>query len=142
LDATTFRHDLNFGQTKDPATKAYRKALLDALPMAMSGGVQPSDIADASLFSTQSITAITDKIRAQLTASTPTFTLGTNGERTVFPFAFDHVDPVETRGPDRADVLDLVPADAGSRGRRRHDRVRLVRLAGLRDVGRGHPAVR
>ena len=87
LDATTFRHDLNFGQTKDPATKAYRKALLDALPMAMSGGVQPSDIADASLFTTQSITAITDKIRAQLTASTPTFTLGTNGERTVFPFA-------------------------------------------------------
>src|SRR5438876_12021147 len=27
----TFRHDLNYGQTKDPATKAYRKALLDAL---------------------------------------------------------------------------------------------------------------
>jgi hypothetical protein len=87
LDATTFRHDLNFGQTKDPATKAYRKALLDALPMAMAGGAQPSDIADASLFTTQSITAITDKIRGQLSASAPTFTLGTNGERTVFPFA-------------------------------------------------------
>ena len=87
LDATTFRHDLNFGQTKDPATKAYRKALLGALPMAMAGGAEPSDIADASLFTTQSITAITDKIRAQLTASTPTFDLGTNGERTVFPFA-------------------------------------------------------
>jgi Big-like domain-containing protein len=87
LDATTFRHDLNFGQTKDPATKAYRKALLDALPMAMAGGVNPSDIADASLFTTQSITAITDKIRAQLTASTPTFTLGTSGARTVFPLA-------------------------------------------------------
>jgi Bacterial Ig-like domain len=87
LEATTFRHDLNFGQTKDPATKAYRKALLDALAMAMAGGAEPSDIADASLFTTQSITAITDKIRAQLTASAPTFTLGTNGERTVFPFA-------------------------------------------------------
>jgi Big-like domain-containing protein len=87
LDGTTFRHDLNFGQTKDPAEKAYRKALLDALPMAMAGGAQPSDIADASLFTTQSITAVTDKIRSQLTASTPTFLLGSAGERTVFPVA-------------------------------------------------------
>jgi hypothetical protein len=38
---STFRQDLNFGQTKDPATKAYRKALLDALPMALAGGVDP-----------------------------------------------------------------------------------------------------
>ena len=87
LDGTTFRRDLNYGQTKDPATKAYRKALLDALPMAMAGGAEPGDIADASLFTTQSITAISRKIRAQLHASTPTFTLGTAGERTVFPFA-------------------------------------------------------
>src|SRR5881397_3397938 len=28
LATTTFRHDLNFGQTKDPAKKAYRKALI------------------------------------------------------------------------------------------------------------------
>jgi hypothetical protein len=41
LEATTFQHDLNFGQTKDPAAKAYRKALIDALPMAMAGGVTP-----------------------------------------------------------------------------------------------------
>src|SRR5205809_738848 len=87
LDATTFRRDLDFGQTKDPTLKAYRKALLDALPSAMAGGATPSQIADASLFTTQSITAITDKIRAQLTASTPSFDLGTNGQRTVFPFA-------------------------------------------------------
>jgi hypothetical protein len=87
IDATTFRHDLNFGQTKDPAEKAYRKALLDALPMAMAGGAQPSDIADASLFTTQSITAITDKIRGQLTASTPSFLLGSAGARTVFPLS-------------------------------------------------------
>jgi Big-like domain-containing protein len=85
LDGTTFRHDLNFGQTKDPAEKAYRKALLDALPMAMAGGAQPSDIADASLFTTQSTTAITDKIRGQLTASTASFLLGPAGARTVFP---------------------------------------------------------
>jgi hypothetical protein len=87
LDGTRFRRDLNYGQTKDPATKAYRKALLDALPMAMAGGADPSEIADASLFTTQSITAISRKIRAQLQASTATFTLGSAGERTVFPFA-------------------------------------------------------
>ena len=87
LDGTRFRHDLNFGQTKDPALKAYRKALLDALPMAMAGGAEPSDIASASLFTTQSVTAITDKIRSQLTASTPNFVLGLAGERTVFPLA-------------------------------------------------------
>jgi hypothetical protein len=86
--AATFRHDLNYGQTKDPATKAYRKALLDALPMAMAGGADPDDIADASLFTTQSITAISRKIRAQIQASTPapaTLNLGPGGMRTVFP---------------------------------------------------------
>src|SRR6266849_9311964 len=85
LDATTFRRDLDFGQTKDPTLKAYRKALLDALPMAMAGGATPSEIADASIFTTQSIDAISRKIRAQLQGSPVTFALGTNGERTVFP---------------------------------------------------------
>jgi hypothetical protein len=83
----TFRHDLNYGQTKDPATKAYRKAVLDALPMAMAGGADPDDIVDASLFTTQSITAISRKIRGQLTASTASFNLGPGGTRTVFPAA-------------------------------------------------------
>src|SRR4029077_13207983 len=86
----TFRHDLNFGQTKDPATKAYRKALLDALPMALAGGADPDDIADASLFTTQSITAISQKIRTQIQAARPspvTFALGPGGTRTVFPAA-------------------------------------------------------
>lgn len=81
----TFRHDLSFGQTKDAAAKAYRKALLDALPMAMAGGVSPDDVADASLFTTQSITPISQTIRAQLHGGTVDFDLGTNGERTVFP---------------------------------------------------------
>jgi Bacterial Ig-like domain len=82
VDATTFRHDLNFGQTKDPALKAYRKSLLDMLPLA-----GPSDVAAAGVFTTQSITAISDKIRSQLQGSPVNFTLGTNGERTVFPLA-------------------------------------------------------
>ena len=87
LDTTSFRHDLNFGETKDPATKAYRKALLDALPMAMVGGANPSEIAAASLFTTQSIDAISRKIRSQLQASPVNFNLGGGGARTVFPLS-------------------------------------------------------
>ena len=90
LDTTTFRHDLNFGQTNDPATKAYRKSLLDGLSMARAVGVRSGDIAAASLFTTQTITAISKKIRAQIQASMPgpvSFTLGNAGERTVFPLS-------------------------------------------------------
>jgi hypothetical protein len=84
----TFRHDLNYGQTKNRATKAYRKALLDALPMALAGGAGPNDIAGASLFTTQSIAAVSRKIRAQLQASTPppaTFLLGRAARGRSFP---------------------------------------------------------
>src|SRR5215210_2236958 len=37
------------------ASDTYKKALHDALPMAMAGGVEPGNIAAASLFTTQSI---------------------------------------------------------------------------------------
>ena len=87
LEETDFRHDLNFGQTKDRHTKAYRKALLDALPMARAGGARPSDIAAASLFTTQSIDAISRQIRSQLTVGPASFNLGVAGERTVFPLS-------------------------------------------------------
>lgn len=86
VDAT-FRHDLNFGQTKDPATKAYRKALIDALNSAFAAGVDPDNVADASLFTTQSITALSEKVRDQIRsapAPTPNFDLGPGGARTVF----------------------------------------------------------
>ncbi len=87
LAETTFQHDLNFGQTKDAALKAYRKSLLDALPMALAGGVEEDQIAAASLFTTQSINAISTKIRSQLPGGTANFVLGTGGERTVFPLS-------------------------------------------------------
>jgi Bacterial Ig-like domain len=87
LAETTFQHDLNFGQTKDAALKAYRKSLLDALPLAMAGGVEEDQIAAASLFTTQSINAISTKIRSQLPGGTANFVLGTGGERTVFPLS-------------------------------------------------------
>jgi hypothetical protein len=87
LGRTTFMHDLNVGQANELAARAYRKALIDALPMAMAGGVGEEGIAAVSLFTTQSINAISKKIRAQLTGGTVNFNLGTKGERTVFPLA-------------------------------------------------------
>jgi hypothetical protein len=81
----TFRHDLNFGQTKDPHLKAYGKALLDAIA---ASGVNPNAIVTASVFSTQSATAVLEKIRDRIKAMTPapaTFLLGSGGERTMFP---------------------------------------------------------
>src|SRR5205809_2598915 len=87
LEATDFRHDLNFGQTKDLDTKSYRQQLLEALPMAMAGGATPNEIAAASLFTTQSIDAISRQIRSQLRGGTASFTLGAAGERTVFPLS-------------------------------------------------------
>lgn len=82
-----FRHDLNFGQTKDPALKAYRKALLDALKAAKKAGVRRDDVVATSVFTTQSATAILEKIRDQIKTDTPApadFLLGPGGTRTVF----------------------------------------------------------
>jgi len=47
--------------------------------------VTPAEIAGASVFTTQSIDAISRKIRAQLPGGAMSFNLGTGGERTVFP---------------------------------------------------------
>lgn len=82
-----FRKDLNFGQTGDLGAKLYRAALLGALHWS---GLPPSRIAGASLFTTQSITSLLEKVRRQIDASNPapaTFAIGTGGERAVFPFA-------------------------------------------------------
>jgi hypothetical protein len=93
LDEMNFGHDEDFGHgddsghMNDRAAREYRRALREALPMAMAGGVEKEDIAAASLFTTQSINAISTKIRAQLHATPVNFTLGTSGERTVFPLS-------------------------------------------------------
>lgn len=81
-----FRHDLNYGQTKDNALKAYRKALLGALAAAHGSG-SPHQIVAASVFITQSTTAVLEKIRDQIKVDTPEpadFLLGSGGTRTVF----------------------------------------------------------
>lgn len=82
----SFRRDLNFGQTKDAALKSYRKSLLEALE---ASGVAPDSVVVASVFTTQSNTAVLEKIRNQIKATTPaaaTFMLGNGGTvETVFP---------------------------------------------------------
>src|SRR3954447_6028106 len=67
LERTTFLHDLNFGQTKDPAAKAYRKDLKQALDA--TGSFETA--AWASLFTTQTTTDEMQAIRAQLDAAAP-----------------------------------------------------------------------
>jgi hypothetical protein len=82
-----FRHDLSFGHTKDRALKAYRKSLRHALRQASLRGIHPRDIAVASVFTTQSVTAALEKIRDQIKASAPAsadFNLAAHGARTVF----------------------------------------------------------
>ncbi|HWN22312.1 MAG TPA: Ig-like domain-containing protein, partial [Gaiellaceae bacterium] len=89
IDSANFRRELNFGQAKSAADKRYRKDLLDALRL-LPAGVQPSDVAAASLFTTQSVTALLEQVRQQIDASTPApadFVLGADGSRTVFPLS-------------------------------------------------------
>jgi hypothetical protein len=82
-----FRKQLDFGQTKDRALKAYRKELLDALStIQWATGTKPSVVASESVFTTQSATALMEKIRRQLdaAASAARFDLGPGATRTVF----------------------------------------------------------
>ena len=136
LDAT-FRHDLNFGQTKDPATKAYRKALLDALPMAMAGGVEARDIAGRASSrrraSTRSPRRSAPSCRAGRRTSRSARTASGRCSRSPRSRrSLLRQTGTARRSRRRAFFLPLL------RGRR-HDRVRLVRLAGLRDGRRGDP---
>ena len=90
IRSAQFRKFLNFGQTNNQAAKTYRTDLLAALDELEAAGVPPGRVAAASLFTTQSVTAVLEKIRDQLAAVTPNpvdFVLGSSGERTVFPLA-------------------------------------------------------
>src|SRR5262245_36046231 len=84
---TRYWHDLNFGQTHDPALKEYRNELFDAMAAARQVGVPESKVVVASVFTTMSATAVLEKIRDQIHAATPVpadFLLGPGGTRTVF----------------------------------------------------------
>jgi hypothetical protein len=80
-----FEHDL--GQSHDPVLRFYGAELDDALEAARRIGVRERDIVVASVFRTESATAVLEKIRDQIHAATPAaadFNLGPDGARTVF----------------------------------------------------------
>src|SRR5437870_1377884 len=65
----------------------YKDELMEALHAATDVGVPEQNIVTASVFTTQSATAVLEKIRDQVHAATPApadFNLGSGGERTVF----------------------------------------------------------
>jgi dienelactone hydrolase len=80
-----FEHDL--GQSHDPVLRFYGAELDDALEAARRVGVRERDIVVASVFRTESATAVLEKIRNQIKANTPDpvdFLLGPDQSRTVF----------------------------------------------------------
>ena len=69
------------------ALREYRSELNEALRVARRLGIREQDIVTASVFTTQSTTAVLEKIRDQIKAATPApanFLLGSGGTRTVF----------------------------------------------------------
>jgi hypothetical protein len=84
---------LNLDSLTGPAD--YLRILRADIKSAM---LDTSNIAAASVFTTQSITAISHKIRNQLEATPVSLNLGTHGERTVFPLT-----PATTVGLSRQD---------------------------------------
>ena len=88
LDGSAFWREL---LAREPAaTKAYRTQLLFALGASIFAGADPTQVAGASLFTTQSIEAVSRKVRRQIRkgpAPTVNFALGTGGEGTVFPLS-------------------------------------------------------
>ena len=66
----------------------YARALRDALQAAHQLGVPPGQVVTASVFTTQTITTVMERIRDEVKAAIPApadFLLGPAGERTVFP---------------------------------------------------------
>src|SRR5829696_7189276 len=126
-----FRHDLNFGQTKDPQLKSYRKTLITLLNEDLlanfAPALSPGDIVAASFFTTGSVTATLEKIRDQIKAAPApavSFNVGLLGQRTVFPLSsvlgILHRPQVSTVGPLPAGsfaptpALQVVPGSVGT----------------------------
>jgi hypothetical protein len=74
--------------TGNPTLDAYRTSLQNALLRIDEAGIVPLDqVVAASVFTTQSVTALLEKVRDQIKASTPdaaSFSLNPDGTRTVF----------------------------------------------------------
>ena len=76
-----------FRRFRQTVRGSYKRALLDAVHAARRAGVREREIVSASVFTTQSITSVMERIRDQIKVGTPqpaNFLLGPNGERAVF----------------------------------------------------------
>jgi hypothetical protein len=119
--ATAFRR---FRQT---TRGEYKHALLEAIYAANRLGVRERNIVTASVYTTQSITSVMERIRDQIKAGTPApanFALGPMGERAVFKLPdvasiswtqHTRIDPDEFRAmPIDLAVLQVVPGAVGT----------------------------
>jgi hypothetical protein len=78
---------LTLALSHDPVLRSYGLEMVEGLVAAHRAGVREQDIVTASVFRTESATAVLEKIRDQIHAGTPDpadFNLGRGGERTVF----------------------------------------------------------
>src|SRR5262249_1295751 len=116
-----------FRRFRETVSGEYKQALLEAIRAARRIGVRENEIVAASVFTTQSLTAILEKIRDQIKAATPEpadFNLGPGGTRTVFPrskvtgITFNpqtNVDgPLGAPVAARIDLLDIIPGVVGT----------------------------
>ncbi|HYT66732.1 MAG TPA: hypothetical protein VEL51_09955 [Vicinamibacterales bacterium] len=79
-----------FRRFRQTVTGVYKDDILDAVHAARRAGVDEDQIAVASVFTTQSTTAVMEKIRDQIRRETPAraqFTIGPGKSRLVFPFS-------------------------------------------------------
>ena len=143
LDPSAFRESLELGRSHDVGDTLYRLALLGALHWAH---VPLGHIVDASLFTTQSITSLLEKVRHQIDRSSPapaTFAIGPGGRADRLPVLERGRSPLPPA--DRhLDVQRLAAAGGGGRlpRRDRHRRLRQLLVAGLRERIGGDPAGR
>jgi virulence factor lipase-like protein len=80
----------SFRRFRQTVRGEYKQALLEAIHAARSLGIGEREIVTASVFTTQSITSVMERIRDQIKNGTPdpaNFLLGPRGERAVFNLA-------------------------------------------------------
>ena len=143
LNPSAFRQSLDPGRSHDLGEKLYDLELLDALHWAH---VPPGHVVDASLFTTQSITSLLEKVRGQIDRSQP-------GAGELHHRLGRRADRVPLRERDRRALpppgrdVDVQRLGAAGRGRRlprrdRHRRLRQLLVAGLRELVAGDSAGR
>ncbi|HJZ95975.1 MAG TPA: Ig-like domain-containing protein, partial [Candidatus Solibacter sp.] len=85
-----FRRNRHFSediQPKQPHDGQYENSVDEGIQAAVRAGVRDGEVVAASVFTTQSVTAVLEKVRAQLdstTAAPANFLIGRQGQRTVF----------------------------------------------------------